>query len=117
MKVKRWFIRKDVDPNKFVQAIKLNKYFTPKHMRQLVKFIFELGVDRMICPGVKKRRRRKKIIKQEVKYFKEDLQFQILDMMEEKLVEAPNPQEDEECKQAFRDLIEKYEQPKDETNP
>ena len=100
---KRWFIREGTDIKKFAKAMKACKDFTPQRQKEMLKLIFACKLDRFIAAGVKKKLARKKVVKKELALHKEDLAFQMLDMMEEKWVDITiNKEQDREnSKKAF----------------
>lgn len=86
---KRWFIRPETDVKEFARIIRHCKQLTPEFQQVLLRSIFEIGLDRMMCTGVKRKRIRKKMIKQEMQRYKEELTYRFLDMMVEEYRDVP----------------------------
>ena len=86
---KRWFIRKETDLKEFGKALKACKEFNPKKQKDLLKMIMNLKLDKMVIPGVKKRRIRKKHLKKAIENMKSDLTFKMLNMMIEEVRDVP----------------------------
>lgn len=112
----RWFIREGTDIKEFAKALKACKEFTPEKQRLLLRMIMDCKLDKIVSPGVKKRRVRKKIIKKEIEQMKEDLAFRMLDMMERKTIDIPKEEVDCRVKQkeAFDALIKYADEPPEE---
>jgi len=86
---KRWFLKKETNLDKFIQVAKSCKEFNLDAQKKMLKFIMESKLDKVIIPGVKRRRIRKKYLKKEIKNLKLNLTYQMLNMMEEKWIDFP----------------------------
>lgn len=93
---KRMFIRDGVDLKEFAKTAKASKEFTLERQNELVKFVMDSKLDKVMISGVKNRRIRKKRLKKEMTYMKEYLTFRMLDMMEFKWVDVPEDVTDED---------------------
>lgn len=106
---KRMFIKEGVNIKEFAKTAKACKEFTPDRQKEMYLWVVALKLEKLIAPGIKRRRIRKKHIKKVIQEYREDLTCSMLDMMELKWVDIPEnvtPEDERRSFEAFQKIVE-----------